>query len=244
METLTRLVAFCGDGLHALSAGSLGLPLALLIAGLAGSVLHCVGMCGPFVLGQVMADTDLRRSLPYGEWERLKGAALLPYHLGRLTTYAALGAVAGGMTALFAATTEFAWLSVALLLLAALLMTAQALGIAFGGSLPLGGRIARLAAPLSGMQGAPARFGLGMLLGLLPCGLLYGAIAAAAGSGSVAGGALAMMAFGFGTVPSLVLVAWGGLAVRRRLQHNMRWVTPPLLAGNAMLMLGIALQRL
>ena len=69
-------------------------------------------MCGPFVLGQVMADAR-RPTASYGEWRRLAGASLAPYHLGRLTTYTVLGAVAGTATALFASTSMFAWLSAA-----------------------------------------------------------------------------------------------------------------------------------
>ena len=42
-----------GEGLHP-SAFAASLPLALFLAGLAGGALHCAGMCGPFVLGQVM----------------------------------------------------------------------------------------------------------------------------------------------------------------------------------------------
>src|SRR6185369_15932837 len=94
----------------------------LFLAGLAGSLVHCVGMCGPFVLGQVAADVEATRAGRYGEWGRLAGAALVPYHLGRLTTYTMLGAVAGAATALFASTSVFGWLSGALLVVAASLM--------------------------------------------------------------------------------------------------------------------------
>ena len=98
--------------------------------------MHCVGMCGPFVMAQVVGDTRQRPTAAYGEWQRLAGAALLPYHLGRLTTYAALGAVAGSVTALFVATTGFAWLSASLLALAAAMLLAQALGLALGRGSP------------------------------------------------------------------------------------------------------------
>ena len=58
------------------------------------------------------------------------GASLAPYHLGRLTTYTVLGAIAGMATALFASTSMFAWLSAALLVVAAALMLLQAGGLA------------------------------------------------------------------------------------------------------------------
>jgi uncharacterized protein len=239
METITQLIALCRPE----ALGSVGVPGSLLLAGLAGSVVHCVGMCGPFVLGQVMADLD-RGPTTYGEWRRLSGAALLPYHLGRLTTYAGLGALAGAATALFASTSVFGWLSGGLLVVAACLMIVQAFGLALGARSPLAGVLTRLAAPLSMARGNAARYGLGVVLGFLPCGLLYGALAAAGGTGSAIDGALAMAAFAVGTMPALVATAWGGLLVRRRLRERGRWIATPLLIGNAGLMLLLASQRL
>ena len=239
METLSQWIALCRPD----AWGTVGVPASLFLAGLAGSVVHCVGMCGPFVLGQVMSGLD-RSGGGYGEWRRLAGAALLPYHFGRLTTYTALGALAGGATALFAATSAFGWLSGGLLVVAALLMVVQALGLALGGTSPLAGVLARLAAPLSNATGAGARYGLGVILGFLPCGLLYGALAAAGGTGSVADGAVAMASFAAGTMPALMATGWGGLLVRRRLRERGRWIAAPLLLANALLMLALASQRL
>ena len=93
-------------------------------------------------------------------------------------------------------------------------------------------------------RGHAARYGLGVVLGFLPCGLLYGALAAAGGTGSAIDGALAMAAFAVGTVPALVATGWGGLLVRRRLRERGRWIAMPLLIGNAGLMLLLASQRL
>src|SRR3954468_3521952 len=90
-ETLHQLAALCGPG-----AGRGGLLTGLFAAGLAGSLLHCAPMCGGFVLGQV---ADRMARLPacrMCERRRLSAAALLPYHLGRLTTYGLLGALAAG----------------------------------------------------------------------------------------------------------------------------------------------------
>jgi sulfite exporter TauE/SafE len=222
----------------------LGLPAALLLAGLAGSLVHCVGMCGPFVLGQVMASVEQPGDRSYGEWHRLTGALLVPYHLGRFTTYTALGALAGGATAVFASLEMFGWLSAILLIVAAGLLAAQALGMAVNAASPATTLLARLAGPLSASRTALARYGLGVILGFLPCGLLYAALAAAAGTGSVVSGAISMSCFALGTVPALVAVGWGGLIMRRHLRTIARWVSPPLLAGNALVMLALASQRL
>lgn len=239
METISHLIALCRPE----ALGGIGVPASLFVAGLAGSLVHCVGMCGPFVLGQVMADLE-RAPGAYGEWRRLTGAALAPYHLGRLTTYAGLGALAGAATGLFASTSVFGWLSGGLLVVGACLMIVQALGLTVGGSSPLAGVLMRLATQLSMARSGAARYGLGVVLGFLPCGLLYGALAAAGGTGSPVEGALAMAAFAVGTMPALVATGWGGLLVRRRLRERGRWIALPLLIGNAGLMLLLASQHL
>lgn len=244
MDFIMDVISACRQGLAHVAAQPAGLPGALFFAGLAGSLVHCVGMCGPFVLGQVMADAEKGAVGSYGEWQRLAGASLIPYHLGRLTTYTALGAAAGAATAVFTATSTFAWLSSALLLAAAALMLLQAFGLAAGTTSPLTAGLARLAGPLSSSRGPAARYALGVVLGFLPCGLLYGALAAAAGTASLREGAFAMAAFALGTVPALVAVGWGGLIARRRLQSLARWIAAPLLLANAVLMLALAASRL
>ena len=81
------------------------------------------------------------------------------------------------------------------------------------------------------------------MLGFLPCGLIYGALGAAAGTGSMPQGALGMAAFSLGTMPALVAVGWGGVLLRRRWQGIARWIAPPLLIVTALLMLALASQR-
>ena len=93
-----------------------GLVVGLFLAGAAGSTLHCGPMCGGFVLGQV---ADRLAVMPAGtmcERRRIGSALLLPYHAGRVLTYAALGAVAGfGGAAL----SDVPYLAAGLLMLAA-----------------------------------------------------------------------------------------------------------------------------
>ena len=243
MELVFELVSACRHGLAHLGGASGALAIPLFLAGLAGSTVHCVGMCGPFVIGQVMADSR-KESAGYSEWRRLAGAALLPYHLGRLTTYVALGAAASASTALFASSAAFVWVSGLLLVLGALLMLTQAIGLALQAPQPLAGVVAHLARPLSSSTGSMARYALGVVLGFLPCGLIYGALGMAASTGTPYGGAFAMAGFALGTIPALVAVAWGGVLLRRRWQGVARWAAIPLLALNATLMLALAGARL
>ncbi len=163
------------------------LALAFL-AGLLGGV-HCVGMCGGLVL---VASAGGRPS-----W---------PFHVGRVVSYAALGAAAAAAGSL--------------LELGGTLARPQLLRGAFGGALLLlfgsaflGVVPRRWLEPPSRLFGAAVagarRAGdafpllLGLAAGLLPCGLLYPMYAAAVASGSPARGAALLLTFGIGTVPLL-----------------------------------------
>jgi sulfite exporter TauE/SafE len=79
---------------------------------------------------------------------------------------------------------------------------------------PLWRRIQPMASRLIGRPGAAAAYGAGLAWGWLPCGLVYGALIAAALAASPAAGGAAMLAFGLGTLPWLL--AAGVLAARLR----------------------------
>jgi hypothetical protein len=72
--------------------------------------------------------------------------------------------------------------------------------------------------------------------------LLYGALAAAAASGSALGGALGMAAFAAGTVPALVGVGLAGAFFGRRFAPALRLVAVPLLLLNATVLAALALR--
>jgi len=243
-----ELVASGLAGCGALVAGHGGLLASLFLAGLMGSPSHCAGMCGPFVLAQAGSRLCRLPAGPGGELRRLAGGLLLPYHLGRSTTYVGLGVIAalaaGGIMHLAA----LRWLSAALLLVAALafLVTGAA---RFGLTLAwpatgLGGRwadrVAGLARPLFREPAGWRGYGLGLLLGFIPCGLLYGALAAAASSGSAAAAAAGMAAFAIGTMPMLVAVAWFGGWAAGRWRRLAGRIAPAIMIANAGLLLALA----
>jgi uncharacterized protein len=178
------------------------LLFAALISGLIGS-FHCLGMCGPIVL-----------MLPRPAASR--GAYVmnrLYYNLGRIVTYSILGAICG--------------------LLGHLVVLAgfqQTLSIAAGIAILLGiflpSRIARQVSPsimtnisdkirtlwgrLLNSHSVGSLFLIGLLNGLLPCGLLYVALAAATTTGSILRGVIYMALFGLGTVPMLLILSLFG----------------------------------
>lgn len=225
------LVELCG----ALPLTS-GLFLGLFLAGAAGSTMHCVPMCGGFVLGQVADGLARVPAAQLCEWRRITKGALLPYHLGRLTTYAGLGAAAGFGTGRLP---WFGTVSAALLLLGATLFVMHVARILPGlERAPAGWNrlVTRMARRAGG--GYP----LGVALGFLPCGFLYAALASAASSGTSLLGAAAMLAFGLGTAPALIAVGIAGQAAGRRWQRAIAVAAPAVMALNAALLLVLALR--
>jgi sulfite exporter TauE/SafE len=251
MESLHWLGGLCSSD----SALHGGLLLGLFAAGAAGSVIHCGPMCGVFVLGQ-MAERMAR--LPperLCERQRIGNGLLLPYHLGRLTTYAALGALAAGSASVLGQAAWFGSLSAALLVIAAMLFLAHVLqrilpsGIRFAPGIRLD-RAPRLWSRL--ITGVTRRirrgslsgtYLLGVALGFLPCGFLYAAIAAAAASARPGMGAAAMVAFGLGTTPALMVIGIAGHAAGRRWNRAVAMAAPVLMVLNAVLLLALAWQR-
>ena len=236
-EYIALLDTLCGHG--AIAGSGPALLGGLFLAGAAGSVVHCAPMCGPFVLGQVADRLARVPAARLCESARLSSALLLPYHAGRLTTYAALGALAATAGAASRASSWLDVLPALLLLLAALLFLGHALARlapgmrpAMQASAPWAPVLRRLAARV-GRNGPGDGFLLGVTLGFLPCGLLYGAVAAAAATGSAAGGALAMLTFGLGTVPSLVAVGVAGQAGGRAWHRGVTVAAPVVLLANA-----------
>ncbi len=240
---------FLANCLHDLTAlGPGGVPAvmaALFLAGLAGGATHCAGMCGPFVMAQAASVAD--RAAGGGTFARLSGAALAPYHLGRMLGYGALGAAAGAFAGIVALGTGFRFLLAALLALAAVLMFAQA-STRVAAMLPkvptprlpavLQRRFGALLAAPTGLRGVA----LGLMLSALPCGLLYGALAGAAATGSALGGALAMVAFVAGTVPALLGVALLGRFFARRAGPGLRAAGAALFALNGLVLAAMAVR--
>jgi len=207
----------------------------MLALGLA-SGLHCVGMCGGIV-GAFSA----RRAIPIApaapaapDWRRQ-----LAFNAGRVSTYALAGAAAGALGGAAGLMQDALPAQTVLFVLANGLLILVGLYLAGAGRLagrlealgaPLWRRVQPAAARLMGARVPRAAYAAGLLWGLLPCALVYGALAAATLAGGAARGALAMAAFGAGTLPWLL----GAGALAGRLQ---RWRVA---AGLFVLGMGVA----
>jgi len=170
---------------------------------------------------------------------------LAAYNLGRVFSYALAGAVAGGLGLTLVQGTGSWEVGRVLRALAALLLVL--VGLHLAGWLPAVGRLEQLGVPLWRRLEpvarrlvpvrTPARAVLyGAVWGWLPCGLVYVMLGVAAGQASVAGGALTMVAFGLGTLPTLL--ATGLLA--GRLHHLRRSPVAQRVGGIAVAAVGLA----
>jgi sulfite exporter TauE/SafE len=184
-------------------AGAVSLAAALA-AGVAASG-HCIGMCGGIAGALAMREAGT------GRGRRL--ATALGYNLSRILSYAVAGAIAGLLGRTLLRAVDIAPLSIAFRVVAGLIMLAAAARLLFGWRLldPLeaaGSRLWRRIAPWAGRRGRGSGIGAAVTLGLawgwLPCGMTYSMLLLAATTASAAHGAAVMLAFGAGTLPSMV----------------------------------------
>jgi sulfite exporter TauE/SafE len=187
------------------------LGLALFFAGLA-SGLHCAGMCGGISAGFTLVH-------PERVWRRQ-----LLFNAGRIASYAAAGAAAGALGGAGAYAAAVLPAQTVLYLLSSIFVVLVGAHLAFPLplwkleqiGLPLWRRVQPLAARLLPARTLSQAFVAGMAWGWLPCGLVYGALLAAAFAGGALQGATAMAAFGAGTLPWLLGAAlFGGVAAAR-----------------------------
>ena len=198
------------------------LPIALALLGVASGV-HCVGMCGGIVTA--FSTQKISFGKPRPDWQRQ-----LAFNLGRISSYALAGALAGALGSAGALVSGALPVQTALLFAANVVVVLVGLQLAgWGAALsrlealgaPLWRRLQPAAARLLGARTLPQVYAAGMLWGWLPCGLVYGALALAlAATSSPLDGAAAMLAFGLGTLPNLLAAGLAASRVRGWLGHR------------------------
>ena len=187
--------------------------------GLVGS-LHCVGMCGPLAL-----------ALPYQSGSRFHALGqVLLYQIGRISTYSLLGAIIGlAGRGLFLA----GWQSRVSIALGILLLATAVFSLDIEYKIAQAPGIRRVNAWVRSaltkwmkQQGSAAMLSIGALNGLLPCGLVYMAVAGAVTSDSIPDGAAFMAFFGLGTLPLMTAVAMVGQFINIKWRNRARRLLP------------------
>ena len=181
----------------------------LATLGFLGSFGHCAGMCGPLAIALSGQARTAHQLVGFH----------LALNLGRVLSYVMVGAVMGGLSSVVVASGTLAGVGSPLrravtILAGSLLIWLGLVNILKLPRLPLGWFSSRLQTQLHQLLNRAAQsqgIVMGLVWGLVPCGFLYTAQIKAAASGSAAAGATAMLAFGLGTLPTMVLA---GVSVR------------------------------
>jgi len=165
----------------------------MLVTGFLSGV-HCLGMCGGIVAAFSGASARATVAAPSRRdpfWR--EAARQLAFNTGRIASYSFAGAIAGALGGAGAYLSGALSWQVALYVLANVMLVL--VGLYLAGASAWLGRVEAI-----------------LVWGWLPCGLVYAALAAAVLAGSPERGALAMAAFGLGTLPNLLAA---GLAAAR-----------------------------
>jgi sulfite exporter TauE/SafE len=181
---------------------------------------HCLGMCGPIAVALPLKQES--------KFAKVMSAVL--YNFGRAVTYAVMGAVFGFFGQSFAMAGFQKWIGIIMgsLMILYVIFPAifknrfdtETLGFKYTGKLKLKLGI------LFQKRTYPGLFAIGLLNGLLPCGPVYAAIAAAIATGGVVSGSLFMFLFGLGTLPFLLTVSLIGNLISINLRKKLSKLVP------------------
>ena len=202
---------------------------AAFMLGLVGS-LHCVGMCGPIVL-----------ALPLTSKE--KGTIIFQstlYHLGRITTYTIMGLLLGviGWGITLAGYQKWISIGLGLLLLISAFSAVSLEQKIFSGGWPsrILNRIKFLLKQNLSISSTLSAFKIGLLNGILPCGMVYIALAGALVFGDIYISGLYMLSFGIGTIPLMLAVMIFG-KLNWRITRKFQKYAPILIAAFGLLLI-------
>lgn len=183
-----------------------------LLMGLASS-LHCASMCGAIA-------SSLMFAFSTGEGPSDRARALGAAYAGRILMYVAAGMIVGGVGSAFFGAFDRG--SAFIVMRWAGAVALGWIGLSVAGFAPSIAMADRLAAPIAAhlrhaqaLPGGSGAFASGLMWGLMPCGMVYGALFYAMLSGSALGGGAVMAGFGLGTLPSVTAVALGLSSFRR-----------------------------
>lgn len=199
-----------------------------LVMGFMGGI-HCIGMCGPIALALPKT--------PESGMGFASGRIL--YNIGRVITYTLMGVTVG----LFGLTLNLAgWQQGLSILSGVLILLLQFFPGNLSGKISQSLQLPRLVhhikqlfSKLIHKKGTLALFLIGLLNGILPCGLVYMALAGAIGTGSVTGAASYMALFGLGTLPLMLLLSLSGRMFSFRFKSKIQKLVPYLVALIALL---------
>jgi sulfite exporter TauE/SafE len=205
----------------------ISLLITAIVMGALGS-FHCIGMCGPIAISlPVIANSPSSRFL-----------STLLYNSGRVVTYSILGALFGIAGSGFALFGYQQLLSICLgILIMVFILLPKHISTK---SNPINGMLAKIRSFLGNLflkKNYHSVFSIGIINGLLPCGLVYLALAGAVSTGSILKSMAFMAAFGLGTLPVMWSVAFFGGFVNLEIRQKIRNIYPYMMFGIAVLLI-------
>lgn len=207
--------------------------------GLLGSG-HCFGMCGGIAAGL----GSFRVYDEAHETPKPRAASALLFNVGRILSYACLGLISAWLLGKLGHALNVPKWSMILRLITAIMIFLIGLQFLFklnvlAGIERIGARVWNLILPVAvragNLPGGTGRLLLGLCWGLLPCGLVYSVILTASAAGSAISGALVMLAFGVGTLPSMLGMSLAAPTLAAML--NDKWTKK--LMGAALILLAV-----
>lgn len=192
-----------------------------LLLGLAGSV-HCAGMCGPIVVALPLHGNTIP--------QKIFGGTL--YNLGRTLTYGAMGALFGLLgqgIQMIGFQQKISVVMGALMIISVLFPALFKNQYSMDKSMfSFVGKLKKTIGKMFSIRSFSSLFFIGLLNGLLPCGLVYMAIAGAIGTGDTAMGTLYMILFGLGTIPMMLTIALAGNILSQAIRRKINKLIPVL----------------
>jgi uncharacterized protein len=185
--------------------------------GLAGS-FHCVGMCGPIALSLPLRGDSVFRKI----WGSILWSA------GRIVTYSLIGALFGviGEGFKLIGFQQVISIAIGILMIFTVILPSVFKNFSFGHTLPFIGHIRNGMKHLFQGKNLMALFLIGIFNGLLPCGLVYLAVAGAIGTADLWKGIAYMALFGLGTLPMLLAISMFGNIVSLTFRKKINKVVP------------------
>lgn len=195
--------------------------LSALVLGLLGS-FHCAGMCGPIAIALPLHGNTIP--------QKIFGGAL--YNIGRTITYGIMGAVFGAIgqgLQLIGFQQKVSVIMGALMIISVLFPALFRNQYRMDKSwISAVGKLKKQIGKMFSIRSFQSLFFIGMLNGLLPCGLVYMAIAGAIGTGGVVQGSLYMILFGLGTIPMLLAISLAGNVLSMTVRNRINKLIPVL----------------
>lgn len=185
------------------------------LLGLAGS-LHCIGMCGPLVM-----------LFPLNGTSKFLGLInSLVYQLGRVLVYVLLGLLFGAVFQIIDLKYFERYFSIGIGMLFFVLWVREVSIKTKSTQNSFQAIVLNLFGKVLQLKSYFGMFLGGMMNGLLPCGLVYGALLAGFGTGTTQGSMIFMLGFGLATIPSMMLLSFFKNAITIKFRQKLRNMLP------------------